>query len=183
MKKFINKMRGGGEQKTLKGKLLREICWSSGMTFIGIYAVYWVNRAFGMTEIGSLFLIGSFGATAVLLYCAPASDYSQPRNVVGGHFVSALAGVLMYKFFPENFALSCALAASVAIAGMYITRTMHPPGGATAMITIINPNAHALGFVFAFVPVLMGALIMLLIAILMNNLSSDPERRYPRYWF
>jgi len=175
-------MRGGEKQKPLQGRLLKEICWSSGISFLGIYAVYWVNRAFGMAEIGSLFLIGSFGASAVLLYCAPASDYSQPRNLIGGHLVSALVGVLMYKLLPDNFALSCSLAVSVAIAAMFITRSVHPPGGATALIAIINPDAHSLGFVFVFAPVLIGTLIMLVVAILMNNLSSNPERRYPRYW-
>jgi len=184
MKSYLKKFLGDPSQKRPpQTRLLREILWTCSISFLGIYAIYWANRLIGMGEGSNLYLIGSFGASAVLVYGAPASDYSQPRNLVGGHLISALAGVLMYKLFPDNAALAGALAVSLALAGMLATQTVHPPGGATALIAIVNPLAHDLGFGFLLVPVLTGALIMLITGVLMNNLSPNPLRRYPRYWF
>jgi len=184
MKNYLKKFLGDPSQKRPpQTRLLREILWTCGLSFVGIYAIYWANRLIGMGESGNLYLIGSFGASAVLVYGVPASDFSQPRNLVGGHLISALAGVLIYKLFPDNPALAGALAVTLALAGMMVTQTVHPPGGATALIAIINPVANELGFGFLFAPVLIGVLIMLLTGVLLNNLSANPLRRYPKYWF
>jgi len=65
---------------------------------------------------------------------------------------------------------------------MMATKTLHPPGGATALIAVIGgPKIHALGFLYAFVPAGLGALLLVVIALLINNLS--PNRRYPEFWF
>ena len=63
-----------------------------------------------------------------------------------------------------------------------VTKTVHPPGGATALIAVIGgPKVHALGFLYPFVPAGLGALILLAVALLVNNLSKN--RKYPEYWF
>lgn len=184
MKNYLKKLLGDPNQtRPLPTRSLREILWTCSISFVGIYAIYWVNRFIGVGESGNLYLIGSFGASAVLVYGLPASDYSQPRNLVGGHLISALAGVLIFKLLPGNIALAGALAVTLALAGMMATQTVHPPGGATALIAIINPVANELGFEFLFAPVLSGVLIMLITGVLLNNLSSNPLRRYPKYWF
>ena len=184
MKNYFDKMRGDAGQKPLPRRPLSEIAWSWLGSFLGIYAVYLLNGWLGIAENDSLYLIGSFGASAVLIYGAPSADFSQPRNFVGGHLVSALAGVLMQKLVPGNVALAGALAVSLAIAGMHLTRTLHPPGGATALIAVISgPSIHNLGFGYLFSPVLVGALIMLAVALLVNNLSASKPRNYPRFWF
>ena len=73
-------------------------------------------------------IIGSFGASAVLLYSSVVSDFAQPRSVMGGHVVSALVGVCVRKAFPLGDVsvdcLACALAVSLAIVAMNITRTL-----------------------------------------------------------
>jgi hypothetical protein len=71
---------------------------------------------------------------------------------------------------------------STAIAVMHATRTLHPPGGATALIAIIgSPQIHDLGFFYVLVPVTLGALILLAVALVVNNLPKS--RRYPEVWF
>lgn len=78
--------------------------------------------------------------------------------------------------------LAGALAVSVAIAAMLVTKTLHPPGGATALIAVIgSEKIHELGFLYAFIPAGGGAVILLVVALLANNLSKN--RRYPEYWF
>lgn len=65
---------------------------------------------------------------------------------------------------------------------MHASKTLHPPGGATALIAVLGgQKIHNLGYFFAILPVGAGALIMLLIALLINNLS--PQRRYPEFWY
>ncbi len=71
---------------------------------------------------------------------------------------------------------------ATAIALMHFTRTLHPPGGATALIAVVGgEKIHDLGFFYAVMPVAAGAFIMLVVAVLVNNMAKD--RRYPEYWF
>jgi CBS-domain-containing membrane protein len=117
----------------------------------------------------------------VLLYGAPRSPLAQPRNLVGGHVVSALIGVLCWKLFQDFPVLAQSLAVATSIALMHLTRTLHPPGGATALIAVIGgPQIHALGFLYALIPALLGSLILLAVALVVNNLPRT--RRYPEFW-
>ena len=156
-----------------------EIVWSwigaaSGIGLVGVLAHWWSRPA-------GLMLIGSYGASAVLLYGAPRSPLAQPRNLLGGHILSAIVGVACYQLFPDNQPLAAALAVATAISVMQITRTLHPPGGATALIAVLGPRAvHDTGWLFP-VPVALGAGILLAVALVVNNLSR--QHRYPEQWF
>lgn len=177
---YAMKMRGGGRSSP------HPIHWRSAFcswlgSFIGIAAVGWVSTGNELTRYDNLFLIGSFGATAVLLYGASSAPFSQPRYLFGGHILSAITGVTVYQLLPEPIWLASALAVSIAITLMYLTRTTHPPGGATALIAVIGSDKiHALGYWYVVEPVLEGVVILFLIALLVNNLS--PHRNYPTYW-
>jgi len=157
-----------------------EIFWSWLGAFLGIAAVSGLEQLF-LSGTALMLVIGSFGASAVLIYGAPKSPLSQPRNLLGGHVLSALVGVVAYLLLREQPWLAAALAVSLAIALMHLSRTLHPPGGATALIAVIGgPKVHALGFLYVLVPVALGATIMLLVALLINNIPST--RRYPEFW-
>ena len=159
---------------------LIEIFWSWLGSFLGILAVYLLHERF-LTSLDLVFVIGSFGATAVLIYGAIESPLAQPRNLLGGHVISALVGVTCWKLLASHPELAGALAVSLAIVLMQFTRTLHPPGGATALIAVIGSDKiHAQGYFYALVPVLVGALVMLVIALAVNNLARS--RRYPLYW-
>ena len=110
------------------------------------------------------------------------SPLAQPRNLVGGHFLSALVGVSCYFLFPGTLWLASCLAVATAIALMHVTKTLHPPGGATALIAVTGGEGiHQLGYLYAFVPCLLGALIMLAIALIVNNIPK--AQRYPQFWW
>ena len=69
-----------------------------------------------------------------------------------------------------------------AIAVMHLTKTTHPPDEATALIAVIgSERVHQLGFLYVLSPVALGALIMLVVALIVNNLTSF--RRYPVFWW
>lgn len=130
-----------------------------GIALIGFLSSYLLD--YGI----KLFSIGSFGATAVIVFGAPKSDFAKARNVIGGHFISALLGVTIMKIGFNDLWLSCALAVSLSITCMMITQTLHPPGGATSLIACIgSPKIIALGYSYIVFPVLIGAIILLLIS-------------------
>ncbi|HBB40113.1 MAG TPA: hypothetical protein DC005_01450 [Proteobacteria bacterium] len=100
---------------------------------------------------------------------------------VEGHTDGTLSRSWSYR---DNWDLSLARAVAVAtaIAVMHALRCLHPPGGATALIAVIGgAKIHALGYLYALIPAGLGALVMLIIAVLVNNLA--PTRRYPEYWW
>ncbi|MFC0167879.1 HPP family protein [Pseudoduganella danionis] len=124
-------------------------------------------------------LIAPMGATAVLLFALPASPLAQPWSVIGGNVVSALVGVACVHWLGAslNPALLGALAAALALTAMFALRCLHPPGGAVALITVIGgPAVQAAGYHFAMLTVLANSAMMVLLAILYNNLTG---RSYP----
>jgi len=179
MRNYFRKMKGGGESPPRVS--LFEIVWSWVGAFAGITVVAFVH--YRLLDGGDLvMIIGSFGASAVLIYGAIKSPLAQPRNLVGGHVISAVIGVAAYRLIPAPLWLTASVAVATAIAAMHATKTLHPPGGATALIAVIgSAKIHALGFLYALVPAGLGAVIMLAVALLVNNIPRD--RRYPLFWF
>ena len=82
------------------------VFWSFLGGFIGLLAIPYLSLN---AEIFPLF--APFGASAVLLYGAPAAPFSQPRNLLGGHFISATVGVIIFNILGISF-FSVALAVS-----------------------------------------------------------------------
>ena len=159
---------------------LIEIFWSWVGAFLGMAAVALINfNLIGETDL--VMVIGSFGASAVLIYGAVKSPLAQPRNLIGGHVISAIIGVAAYKLLSPQMWLASSVSVATAITVMHATKTLHPPGGATALIAVIgSQKIHNLGYLYVLVPVGLGAAIMLLVALLVNNIPKN--RRYPEYW-
>lgn len=123
-------------------------------------------------------LIGSFGASCVLVYGVIQSPLAQPRNLIGGHVISAIVGVTAAKLFPDMIWLASAVAVAFSVVLMQITKTLHPPGGATALIAVTgSPAIIRLGYWYVISPVLSGAVILLIVALVFNNMTSN--RQYP----
>jgi len=151
---------------------------------IGIFLIA-IPNLYGNLPISTrLFLIGSFGASAALLYGAPHSDFAQPRNLMIGQLVAATVGVTAYKVLGTHVGLAGALAVATTIAILQIARSLHPPAGATALIAVLGPaQVHHLGYEFVLTPVLAGSVILLAVAVIMNNLSGQSHRHYPTVWW
>ncbi|KUG27375.1 membrane protein, hpp family [hydrocarbon metagenome] len=175
---YFRKMRGTTQSPPRVGA--GEVAWSFVGAFAGISAVGFLHAGL-LDATGLGLLIGSFGATAVLVYGAVKSPLAQPRNVLFGHVLSALAGVAAQQALGEVVWLAAALAVASAIAVMHLTKTLHPPGGATALIAVIGGDSvHALGYLYALVPAGLGATVLVLVALVVNNIPKN--RRYPEFW-
>jgi len=123
----------------------------------------------------ALFLIPSLASSAIMLFMSYNNVFAQPRNVVGGHFVSALAAVIIGQLLGQEW-WAIAIVVVLAALLMIITHTIHPPGGGTAIAAYLGGYSP---------PVLLGnvildTVIIVVVAIVVNN--TIPSRKYPRFW-
>ncbi|WP_422731009.1 HPP family protein [Litchfieldella qijiaojingensis] len=101
---------------------------------------------------------------------------AQPRNVIGGHFLSALVGMLVLHFMGTG-TFEMALGVGTAIALMQLFRAVHPPAGANPLVIIL---AGTVDYTFLLTPVLAGSFILILTALFINNVGTG--RKWPVYW-
>lgn len=122
------------------------------------------------------FLIAPMGASAVLLFAVPSSPLAQPWSVLGGNMVAAFTGITCLIWIP-NIVLAASLAVGMSIFAMFFLRCLHPPGGAVALITVLGGSAiQSQGYSFVIFPVGINSLLLLVAAIIYNNMTS---RQYP----
>ncbi len=154
----------------------------SGLSALAGIAVLAALQAGPVGEQHRLQLVASFGASAVLLFAAPSSPLAQPRNLVIGNVVSSFLGVCVaWAFDGAAPWLAPAVAVAVAITAMALLGCTHPPGGAIAMIAVIGGRTVTdQGFMYVLLPATTGSFLLLLIALLTNNVH--PSRRYPLWW-
>ena len=152
-------------------------------SFIGIGVIGFMNSQHLQAH-DNMFLIGSFGASSVLIYGVINSPFSQPRNLIGGHLISAIVGVTIHKLIPQELWLSCATSVSLSIVLMQMTKTLHPPGGATALIANLGSGKiQDLGYFYVLSPVFSGVLILLIVALVFNNLTEHREYPANKKWY
>jgi CBS domain-containing membrane protein len=134
------------------------------------------REVLGAAALHSLpFIIAPMAASAVLLFCLPAAPLAQPWPVIGGNVVSALVGVACVRYFDPLVAAP--LAGGLAIAAMAALRCLHPPGGAVAVTAVLGGAAvQDAGWWFALAPVGLNSVLMVLGAVVWNNLAGH---RYP----
>ncbi|TDR52105.1 HPP family protein [Halomonas ventosae] len=175
MKTYLGKMRG--ERLKRETPDFRDALWSWVGAFSGMGAICWLS-AHWLSQ--HLLIVASFGATSVLLYAAPESPFAQPRNVLLGNLLSAVVGVACFQLLGAS-ALSVTLAVSLSILLMQLTHSVHPPGAAAALVAVIGgPEITRLEWWYPLMPIGIGSTIMVLVAVLVNNLAR--HRRYPLHW-
>lgn len=169
MNPYFNKFRGRHAalpvRPTLKSTLLAGTGAALAIGLVGLLA----------SATHQPLLLGSLGASGVFLFGLPEAPFSQPRNVVAGHVLCSLVGLVFLKTFgPQFWALALALGAAVIL--MFTTRTVHAPAGSNPVIIFLTQPDWS----FLLTPTLLGAAGIVLIAVLFNN-AVHPGR-YPLYW-
>lgn len=171
----------GQEKRPLRQFDIKEMLLSCFGCFTVIMLISLIDKFSHEILTNQPLFVTPVGASSVMIFGIPTSSYAQPRNVIGGHFLSALCGVFAYSFFPDHMLFAGALAVCLAMGVMYATQTIHPPGGATALLAVIGDKQITdLGISYAFIPCLSNAIILVICGILINNLSK--KRSYPRFW-
>ena len=116
----------------------------------------WLNY---MGDYG-IWLMAPFGATAVLVFGVPQSPLAMPKNVIGGHMLTAMIGVVFsyYSADSADSAIMIGLAVGIAITLMIITKTIHPAAGANPILIIESGQSWD----FLIMPVLAGTVFIVL---------------------
>jgi CBS-domain-containing membrane protein len=138
--------------------------------FLGIGALALLGARLDVT-----LLLGSFGASCVLLFGYPEAPFAQPANVIGGHLLCTVIGIAAVQLLGAH-SWVLALAVGLSIALMMATRTVHPPAGSNPVIVFLGHS----GWKFLLFPVLSGAVLLVLIAWAYHNATR--KVRYPHYW-
>ncbi|WP_433943574.1 HPP family protein [Paenibacillus sp. SN-8-1] len=166
---FFGKMRGRGRTplKVVRRNVI--IGFIGGFVAVGMLAI--------LNEMGhGLWIMAPFGASCVLAFGVWDSPLSQPRNIIGGHIISTFTGLLVYHLVGGGF-LSMAIGVGAAISFMMLARMTHPPAGADPLVVIMAGSSWS----FLLTPVLIGAVIIVAAALIINNL--DRTRNYPTFWW
>ena len=130
-----------------------------GMIAIGVLGAI---TAYSSTPL----IMAPFGASCVLLFSVPNSPLSQPANVIGGHVVATLVGLLLRLIFPNEW-WAVAIAVGLAIGLMAALRITHPPAGADPLVVFSTDP----GFGFLLFPVLTGAIALVCVATAFHKLT------------
>lgn len=118
-----------------------------------------------------ILLIAPFGASAFLIFAVPNSPLAQPWSVVAGNGIAALSALaVLATGLPA--VVAAPFAVGLAVVAMGMARAMHPPSGAVALATVIA----APGWGFAFDPVVLGSLVLVVAGIVWNRATG---RVYP----
>ena len=127
-------------------------------------------------------LIAPMGASAVLLFAVPASPFSQPWPVLGGHLVSAAAAIALRGWLGDP-ALEVALAVGLAITAMSLLGCLHPPAGGTAVLMVLSsPAIDRAGWSFLLQPITLNIVLLVLAAAAFHRLTGHtyPHKAQPR---
>lgn len=166
---WIDKLRGQGARLPERAPARAiALAWLGGVLAIATVALAGQQGALPL-------VLGSFGASCVLVFGYPDVPFSQPRNVVLGHFASSLIGLVFLQWAGPHW-WAMALAVGTAIAVMMWTRTVHPPAGSNPVIIFLAQPTWG----FLWFPTLTGALLLVAVALVYNNLTRPG--RYPQYW-
>ncbi|MCU1391737.1 MAG: hypothetical protein JWM34_165 [Ilumatobacteraceae bacterium] len=157
----------------------RERLVATLVALAGLAAVAGVGHVvhFAGSAPATLYLVGSMGASAVLVFGVPHAPLSQPWPVIGGHLVSAVVGVIVAHLLGGGVG-AAAVAVALAIGAMHTLRCVHPPGGATALSAVLlAAGGHTPTWHYVAAPVLLNAITIVVAAVVLN--AAFPWRRYP----
>lgn len=140
--------------------------------FIGLMLVLTTAKYLGDLSGIDEWLMASLGASALLVFALPQSPMAQPWAVIAGNTLSALVGITVIHITSEPL-IALPLAASLSILGMFVLRCLHPPAAAVALIAVLG---HVMHYRYAFFPVMVDSVLLVLAGAVYSNLT---RKRYP----
>jgi len=167
-------------------KFKKIICWppllggvGAGVT-IAILAYITFQSILSGTNYG-LWLAASFGSSVVVVFGYPDNEFAQPKNVLFGHLLCTLVGIIFVMLFKISqdrsiFFLAIGIAVGISVMLMMAFKITHPPAGGNPIIVMIG----GVSFQFLIFPVMVGAIAIIIGGIIYNRLIL--KKKYPQTW-
>jgi len=156
------------------------VAWSERLrsvfgAFLGLAFVFLTAKFLGERNGIDEWLMASLGASALLVFALPGSPMAQPWAVITGNTLSALIGISCLHLIGEQL-LALPAAAALSIMGMFILRCLHPPAAAVALIVVLGGIGH---YRYAFFPVMVDSILLILAGAAYSNLTGKPYPNKP----
>ena len=167
-------------------KFKKIICWppllggiGAGVT-IGVLAYITFQSILAGTNYG-LWLAASFGSSVVVVFGYPENEFSQPKNVLLGHLLCALVGIIFVTLFNITqdrsiFYLAIGLAVGISVMLMMAFKITHPPAGGNTIVVMLTQNS----FQFLIFPIMVGAITIIIGGVIYNRFIL--KKNYPLKW-
>mgnify|MGYP001460416016 FL=1 len=167
-------------------KFKKIICWppllggiGAGVT-IGILAYITFQSILAGTNYG-LWLAASFGSSVVVVFGYPENEFSQPKNVLLGHLLCALVGIIFVTLFNITqdrsiFFITIGLAMGISVMLMMAFKITHPPAGGNTIVVMLTQNS----FQFLIFPIMVGAITIIIGGVIYNRFIL--KKNYPLKW-
>ena len=143
--------------------------------FIGLLLVFTTAKCLGELSGIDEWLMASLGASALLVFVLPGSPMAQPWAVIAGNTISALIGISCFHLIDQPL-LALPLAAALSILGMFMLRCLHPPAAAVSLIVVLG---HIGSYRYAFFPVMVDSVLLILAGAVYSNLTGKPYPNRP----
>jgi len=167
--------------------LKKIICWppllggvGAGVT-IGILTYITFQSILAGTNYG-LWIAASFGSSVVVVFGYPENEFAQPKNVLLGHLLCALIGIIFVTLFKITqdrtiFFLTIGLAVGLSVMFMMVLKITHPPAGGNAIVVMLTQDS----FQFLIFPIMVGAITIIIGGVIYNRFIL--KKKYPLKWF
>ena len=167
-------------------KFKKIICWppllggiGAGVT-IGILAYITFQSVLAGTNYG-LWLAASFGSSVVVVFGYPENEFSQPKNVLLGHLLCALVGIIFVTLFNITqdrsiFFITIGLAIGISVMLMMAFKITHPPAGDNTIVVMSTQDS----FQFLVFPIMVGAITIIIGGVIYNRFIL--KKNYPLKW-
>ena len=137
---------------------------------VALLALLTFEASFGV------WLVFSFGSSALIVFVFYDSEFAQPRNIFLGHLISIIVGILVNELMGISF-LSLGLSVGICVSVMIYLKIVHPPAAANPLIALFADVSYD----FIFFPIITGSITLILISFLINKFVLG--RKYPKKWF
>jgi len=189
LRKYYHKFKGQ-RQIPMPPSTWQFTWWAVLGTVICMLLIDAISQPLEDVKYGATFLflmLNSIVSTIATLFAVPSSPLAQPRNILVGYPLSAAVAVALDLLSnPAHLGVipiwvAAPLAAAIPAAALAKLGMMHPPACAVGMVYVLGaPHLKALSWLFIAIPVVTDAVLVVIVAVLINNLSRD--RSFPLYW-
>jgi|TARA_B110000967_G_C18848073_1_gene543072 CBS-domain-containing membrane protein len=111
-----------------------------------------------------VWLMFSFGSSALILFVFHDSEFAKPKNVFFGHLISICIGILFNHYLGISF-ISLGLSVGVCVTVMMYLKIVHPPAAANPLIAIFADVSYD----FILFPVVSGSVVLIILAYFINR--------------